>query len=374
MADPTILTSAQTLDALLLSGLMGLLGQGIRSAIGLKKVKANDETGPTQQATFSVAYFGLSMMIGFIAGIVAGIALGLKSLTQIDPDNMKILLGIAAAGYAGADFIENSLSIVLPNANKPAPPPAIVGASAVAPDTDAMVKALNFHADVLASSVSTLANLSATAPVLPADVPSFKDALHSVAAGMNMQVWEGPLTQAFGQFGLTTKKRVAAAIGQFLVEAGTKFQEINENLKYTTASRLVEIFPSKFPNEAAAQPYLNNPEKLGNKVYANKLGNGDEASGDGYRFRGRGLIQLTGRDEYAEFGGTIGRTAEEAAAYCETPLGAAVSGCWYLSSRGCLPRADAWEIDAITRLVNGRAMVDRAKRAQFSDAMLRALS
>jgi predicted chitinase len=135
----------------------------------------------------------------------------------------------------------------------------------------------------------------------------------------------------------------------------------------------VQIFPRAFPTEDAAAPYVNNPERLGNKVYANRLGNGDEASGDGYRFRGRGLIQLTGRDEYSGFGDTIGMTAEEAAAYCETTIGAAISGCWYLSSRGCLPFADAWNLAKVTRLVNGAAMVDHAKRVAFSNAMLRAL-
>lgn len=135
----------------------------------------------------------------------------------------------------------------------------------------------------------------------------------------------------------------------------------------------MEIFPKEFPTEDDAEPYVNNPVALGNKVYANKLGNSDEASGDGYRFRGRGLIQLTGRSEYSEFGATVGMTAEQAATYCETPIGAAISGCWYLSSRGCIPCADVWNIDRITLLVNGKAMVDHAKRLAYSNEMLSAL-
>jgi putative chitinase len=105
-------------------------------------------------------------------------------------------------------------------------------------------------------------------------------------------------------------------------------------------------------------------------VYANVNGNGDAASGDGYRYRGRGLIQLTGRDQYAAFGRAIGRTPEEAAAYCATTEGAALSGCWYLSSNGCLPLADAWDIDAITRRVNGDAMEAAGLRRQYSDEMV----
>lgn len=89
-----------------------------------------------------------------------------------------------------------------------------------------------------------------------------------------------------------------------------------------------------------------------------------------YRFRGRGLIQFTGRDEYSAFGRAIGKTPEQAADYCETNEGAAFSGCWYLASNGCLPLADAWDIDAITRRVNGDAMEAAGLRRQYSDEMV----
>ncbi|HEX8827642.1 MAG TPA: hypothetical protein VF778_05975, partial [Xanthobacteraceae bacterium] len=101
-------------------------------------------------------------------------------------------------------------------------------------------------------------------------------------------------------------------------------------------------------------------------MYADYNGNGDEASGDGYRFRGGGLIQLTGRNDYASFGQTVGMTAEQAAASCATPTGAALSGCWYMASKGCLPYADAWNIDEITYLVNGKAMLGRAQRTAYA--------
>jgi predicted chitinase len=172
---------------------------------------------------------------------------------------------------------------------------------------------------------------------------------------------------------MTSNKRMAAAIGQFLVEAGVAFQEVVENLRYKTASRIVQILPREFATEADAQPYVNNPEALGNRAYANKLGNGNEASGDGYRFRGRGLIQLTGRNEYAQFGAAMGMTAEQASQYCETPEGAAMSGCWYLSSRGCLAFADSWNLSEITRRVNGSAMLENSQRIAFSNAVLQSL-
>ena len=121
---------------------------------------------------------------------------------------------------------------------------------------------------------------------------------------------------------------------------------------------------------AAAEPYCGDQRRFADFVYANVNGNGDAASGDGYRFRGRGLIQLTGRDEYAAFARAIGRTAEQAADFCDTTEGAAFSGCWYLASNGCLALADQWDIDAITRRVNGDAMEAAGLRRQYSDDMV----
>src|SRR5260370_16995417 len=101
------------LVALLLSGLMGLLGQGVRAAVGLKSAATLSAGAPTQQSEFNAAYFGLSLMIGFIAGILAGIGIGLDQIIKIAPASpggavdIKLLLGIAAAGYAGAAFIHN---------------------------------------------------------------------------------------------------------------------------------------------------------------------------------------------------------------------------------------------------------------------------
>lgn len=367
MPDAQTVDTGNVLSILLLCGLMGLFGQGIRAAVGLRSALG---AGATQQTTFNAAYFFLSLMIGFIAGILAGIAIGLGNFTKINLGDIKVLLGIAAAGYAGADFIENTFSIVIPDTTTPKPPLPTPPAGA----DSANFKTISDRLNALIGSVSTLRDLPAAAPApVAAAVPPFADALHTVAPHVDMRTWTAPLTAGFSQFGLTNDRRIAAAVGQFLVEAGDSFQELVENMRYTTAARLVKIFPNEFPTESDAEPYVNNPEALGNKVYANRLGNGDEASGDGYRFRGRGLIQLTGRNEYSEFAAAIGMTAEQASDYCETPAGAAISGCWYLSSRGCLPFADRWDLASVTRLVNGRAMTDHPKRVAFSNAMLRAL-
>lgn len=199
-------------------------------------------------------------------------------------------------------------------------------------------------------------------------------ALKKVAPQLNADLWGPALGAAFARFGLDTNKRMAAAFGQFLVEAGPAFHKVEEHLYYTHAERLRAVFPKEFASTAAATPYLRNPEKLGDFVYAGKNGNGSESSGDGYLFRGRGLIQITGRTEYTALAAALGTAAADAANDCLTTVGAAISGCWYLSVNGCLAKADAWDIAGVTRAVNGEAMLSAAQRLADSHAMLAALS
>ncbi len=204
-----------------------------------------------------------------------------------------------------------------------------------------------------------------------APLEDFGTALHNVAPAI-AQDWVSRLTAAFEKFGLESPNRMSAAIGQFLVEAGQDFGHLSENLNYS-AVRAFDVFPHKFASVQDAANYVGDEKKFANYVYASDLGNGDESSGDGYRFRGGGLIQLTGRAAFTKFGQSIGKTAEDAADLCRLPEGAALSGCWYLKLNGCLPLADVWDIDAITRRVNGKAMLKAKDRRTFSYAMLSAL-
>jgi predicted chitinase len=334
-------TVGSILLALLLCGLLGVLGQGIRAVVGLKNAGALTSTTPSDQAVFSLAYFALSLMIGFIAGALAGIALNLEDIINVSPSNWKLLLGIVTSGYVGADFIENTMSVVIPGTRHAPPPPPASPHPQPAPPP--------------AAAHDGAAALTA--------------AMRIVCPQANAARWAPALVSAFSRFNISNDQRRAAAMGQFLVEAGPALNENVENLRYS-ADRACQVFPALFPSPQAAEPYCLDPQRFADYVYAGVNGNGDAASGDGYRFRGRGLIQLTGRDEYAAFGRAISKTPEEAAEFCETPDGAAFSGCWYLATNGCLLFADAWDIDAITRRVNGDAMEAADLRRQYSDEML----
>ena len=198
-------------------------------------------------------------------------------------------------------------------------------------------------------------------------------AIRAAAPGADLSKWLTAIDDAFAAGDLTTPRRVAGALGQFSVEAGPSFSEIEENLYYSHAERIVAVFPNEFPTVAVAQAYTCNPQALANRAYAIKEGNGDEASGDGYLFRGRGLIQVTGRREYASFGNTIGMSPEDAANYCATPEGAVASAIWYWNAYQLSPMADDWRLTAITRAVNGAAEEGLQARIAASNAALAAL-
>jgi predicted chitinase len=366
-----LIPAAHVLFVLIVCAIMGLLGQGIRAVVGLKAGGSFSQASPNQQSEFNAAYLAFSLMIGMLAGILAGLVIG---PANFHPEDVKTLLAVATSGYAGADFIEGSYSIIFPSASQSAKQPT----AAVTTDE---VKSLTTYVLNLNATVSSLASAVASRGMVqahdvtpaPPPIPGLANAVTAVAPHINTSVWIPALSAAFTKYSMLSNKRMAAAIGQFLVEAGPSFQEIVEDLHYTSATRIAAVFPREFASAAEAQPYVNNPVALANRVYANRLGNGDEASGDGYKFCGRGLIQLTGRNEYAQFGATLGMTPEQTSSYLETPEGAATSGCWYLSENGCLPLADAWNISTITLRVNGNGMQGAAQRLAYSNAVLQKL-
>ena len=125
-----------------------------------------------------------------------------------------------------------------------------------------------------------------------------------------------------------------------------------ESMNYS-AERMMVVWPSRFPTLQSAKPYAHNPEKLANKVYANRMGNGNEQSGDGYRFIGRGLMQVTGREDYAKYGKLVGAslvTNPDLASSAAYTLKIAAEE-W--KAKGCNQWADADNITKITQLING---------------------
>lgn len=164
--------------------------------------------------------------------------------------------------------------------------------------------------------------------------------------------WGNALSKYFKKYKIDTFDRQTAFLAQALHES-TYFTALVENLNYS-ATRLNEIFPKYFKN-AGRDPnaYARNPEKIANIVYAGRLGNGDSASGDGYRYRGRGIFQLTGKDNYTAFGKAIGKSPEEVSKYLETIEGAVESACWFWNSRNCSAAADKKDINTVSKLING---------------------
>lgn len=196
------------------------------------------------------------------------------------------------------------------------------------------------------------------------------------AAGASLpvaQMFADPLSAACARFGISTPRRIAAFLAQCSVESGS-FTRLHENLNYTTPERLCKVWPSKFKSIGAAVPYLRNPVKLANYVYAGRNGNGDEASGDGSRFIGRGLVQLTGRDNYHAAAQDIKTDYVAYPDLVALPDHAALTAAWFFAKNGCNELADTDKIDAVTRRVNGPAMLEADLRAERYRAVLKALA
>lgn len=164
--------------------------------------------------------------------------------------------------------------------------------------------------------------------------------------------WFEAMEEILPYYEINTVNRVAGFIAQCAHESNN-FKVTEENLNYS-AKGLNAVFPKYFVRAGRdANEYHRQPEKIANVVYANRMENGDTASGDGWRFRGRGIIQLTGRYNYTKFGETLGYTAEQAIKYLKTKKGALESACWYWDSNGLNKWADAQDIKTLTKRING---------------------
>jgi putative chitinase len=162
-------------------------------------------------------------------------------------------------------------------------------------------------------------------------------------------------------------QRIAGFLAQTAHESGG-FRIIKENLNYS-ADGLHKTFPKYFPTLASAESYARQPEKIANKVYANRMMNGDEASGDGFKFRGRGLIQLTGRDNYTKLSESLKMTLDETVTYLETVPGATAGAGWYWDTNKLNVYCDKSDFIGLTKRING-GIIGLADRQAYYDLAL----
>lgn len=171
--------------------------------------------------------------------------------------------------------------------------------------------------------------------------------------------WAQALRPAMERYRIDTPARMASFLAQTGHESA-QFSRQSENLRYRSGKRLMQVWPKRFPSEQATGPYLDNPERLANFVYAKRMGNGDASSGDGYRYRGRGILQITGRSNYAAVGQALGLDLIGNPDLLLQPAHAAMSAAWFWDSRGLNALADDRTDDddledftRITRLISG---------------------
>jgi putative chitinase len=179
--------------------------------------------------------------------------------------------------------------------------------------------------------------------------------------------WYDALSILLPEYDIDSPKRIAAFIAQCAHESthrGVPFAALEENLNYS-AQGLRKTFGKYFPTDELAKAYERKPEKIANRVYANRYGNGPESSGDGWTHRGQGLIQLTFYDNYRDFGESLDPTLspKEVSEYLKTFEGASQSACWFWEKSNLNRFADKGDIRGMTRVINGgeNGLADREK-------------
>jgi putative chitinase len=163
--------------------------------------------------------------------------------------------------------------------------------------------------------------------------------------------WYEAICQILPDYDIETASRVAAFLAQTAHESGG-YRAIKENLNYRAVT-LRKIFPKYFPDDAIAAQYAGKPEMIANKVYGGRMGNGPEASGDGFRYCGRGLIQLTGKDNYTRYAQSLEISVEEAGEHLTTFEGCVQSAAWFWEANNLNQWADKGDILTLTKRING---------------------
>lgn len=178
------------------------------------------------------------------------------------------------------------------------------------------------------------------------------DHIKSVSKTKNPQLWVDLFNGLMKSYDITTEQRVKMFLAQGAHES-MGFTVLKENLNYSTAG-LNKTFSKYFKNSGRdAKLYAKKPELIANVVYANRMGNGSIESGDGWKFRGRGVFQLTGRSNYQRFADDIEMDIDSAIEFIETPAGAAESACWFWNENHLNDYADKGDFKALTKRING---------------------
>jgi putative chitinase len=182
--------------------------------------------------------------------------------------------------------------------------------------------------------------------------------------------WHHALSQLLPDYEIDTPKRIAAFIAQCSHESGG-FTALKENLNYRAVT-LRKVFPKYFPNDDLANAYAGKQEMIANRVYGGRMGNGAEATGDGFRYCGRGLIQLTGKSNYQAFADSLEMEVEDVPEYLQSFEGAAQSACWFWESNNLNRFADTGDIKGMTKVINGGyiGLEDRIKHYDHALSVL----
>ena len=179
--------------------------------------------------------------------------------------------------------------------------------------------------------------------------------------------WHHALEQALPDYDINTPQRIAAFIAQCAHESGG-FKFLKENLNYRAES-LTRVWPRLFPNIDIARQYAQQPEKIANRAYGSRMGNGPEESGDGWRYCGRGLIQLTGKQNYQNFADSIETPVEDVPAFLATFEGAVQSACWFWEANNLNQFADKGDILTMTKRINGGTIGLEDRKKHYEHAL-----
>ena len=190
------------------------------------------------------------------------------------------------------------------------------------------------------------------------------DSLRALGIG---QEWLEPLNATFAKYDITTPIRQASFIGQCSHESNN-FKTVEENLNYRPET-LMKIWPSRFPDLSTAMKYAHDQQAIANKVYGGRMGNGVEETGDGWKYHGRGLIQLTGKENYANCGSGIGVDLLSNPGLLADPKYAALSAGWFWNRKQLNSLADSGDYETMTKRINGGIIGLDDRKAKIAKAI-----